>query len=834
MNKGLTSDQVALLLKKYGENSIQDKRNKNVFIKFFEQFYNFLTVLLFAAALISFFIGETVDGVLIVAIVILNAIFGLYQEQKAEEAVAVLKKMTISTTRVIRDGKEIEIESKYVVPGDIFFIEEGVKIVADGIIIETLNIEINEAALTGESIPVVKAAQDPVYMGTIVSKGRALAEVKKTGMQTKFGKIAAQLSSVEENKTPLQKKLEQLTEIIGLVGILISLGVFGLSILQGSAYFPAFLLAVSLAVAVVPEGLPAVMTITLSVGVKDMAKKKAIMRKLSAIEALGNITLIATDKTGTLTTNKMEVKEVMIDQHVFPTAHLPADSKAFQKLIHNGVLCSTASLVYVHDHGSFEILGDPTEGALLVLAKKIGVESDLLKKDHPIIDERPFDSISKRMSVQIKEHGKKIIYTKGAPESILDICSYILIDGKEHILTLQKKQEIDAILEKWSQKGLRVLAFSYGSNSFDAKNTFLGLVALYDPPRKEAQLSIEKAHAAGINVVMITGDNPKTAEAIGTQIGLVKEGDIILVGDQVEKYTDQELIDLLPKVRIFARITPFHKSRIVSLYQKMGEVVAVTGDGVNDAIALKQADVGIAMGKVGTDVARETADMVITDDNFATIVNAVEEGRNIVKNLKNSIKYLLAGNLTEALTIIIGLLLGLPPILIPIQILYINLISDGIPALALAFSPREEGSMKRKPEKKLQLLTFRDAAYITLVGLAGGIVVVISYFIFDTSIHERQTIAFTVLAIIQSFIFIDIWLSHRSVRKNYLTFRSRFFMVAFFLPILTQYILVSIPFLSKLFNVEALDNGVFIFCIAYASIMLLFIKGIKLILGIKK
>lgn len=834
MNKGLTSQQAQQLLQEHGENIIKGRKNNTLYKKLFEQLANFLNVLLFSAAMLSLFTGEYIDGALIIFLIVLNALFGVYQENKAEEAVAMLTKLTIANVRVIRDGQEVEIDSKYLVPGDIFLIEEGVKVPADAKLLEVRNLEINEAALTGESIPVVKAHRDEIFMGTIISKGRGMAEVTDTGMKTKFGKIAAELSSLEESKTPLQIKLEQVTEIIGLVGIIISIIVFALSSFQGQGYLASFLLAISLAVAVVPEGLPAVMTITLAMGVKEMAKKKAIVRKMAAIEALGNVTLIATDKTGTLTTNKMEVKEVWVNEKTFAFDSLPEVKGTFEKLLFNGVYCSTASLVYIHDHGSYDILGDPTEGALLLLAKKVNIDIDLLKKEVIILDEWGFDSVTKRMSVKIKQKDGSIIYTKGAPESILDICSKIEINGKVQDLTLEKKQEINKVLDLWAQKGLRILGFSYGDKSHDKDNVFVGLTAIHDPPRPEAKESLKQAAEAGIRVVMITGDNEKTAEAIATSIGLIEEGSIILRGEQVEKYTDEELTELLPNVRIFARTTPFHKSRIVSLYQKMGEIVVVTGDGVNDAIALKQADVGIAMGKVGTDVARETADMVITDDNFATIVNAVSEGRNIVKNLKNSIKYLLAGNLTEALAILFGLLLGLPPILIPLQILYINLLSDGIPALALAFSPRDENAMKQQPQKKLQLLNTKDVIYIFSVGFFAATIVMISYYLFGYNERERQTLAFVIIAIIQAFIFVDMWLSQRSIYKHYRSFISKVFILAFTLPILCQLLIVRVPFLNSIFEVKKMSYEDFALYLVVSASILIPINIVKYFLNKKK
>ncbi len=845
--KGLTTLKAESLLTQYGQNVIKDREKSSIFQKFIEQTKSFLMILLIAAALVSFFIGEVVDGSLIITIIFLNAVFGVYQEYKAEEAVAALKKMTISTIRVLRDGKEREIDSRYLVPGDIIYVEEGVKLPADAQILDTVSLEVNEAALTGESIPVIKAAGDPFYMGTIVSKGRAEARVTHTAMQTKFGQIAAKLSSVEDAPTPLQIKLGNLTQLIGIMGMLLSFAVFGLSAFQGHGYFPSFLLAVSLAVAVVPESLPAVMTVILSVGVKHMAAKKAIVRKLASIEGIGNITLIATDKTGTLTSNNMEVKQVWYDEKTQEVAERPHLSHALELLIIDGVVCSTATLVSKYEgrergqadlfKPDYEVLGDPTEGALLLFAKKLNLDHEVIRKEWQVVDEVPFDSITKRMTVVVKRD-HLVAFSKGAPESILSISSKIMIDGKTISLTDEKRKEIEKSMKEWAEKGLRILAFSYRpcdrlKCAYQEDNIFLGMVALHDPPRPEAAESIKRAKEAGINVVMITGDNERTAEAIGWSIGLLEKGDDIVKGEQIDKYSDQELLEILPHTKVFARTTPFHKQRIVALYQKLGEVVAVTGDGVNDAIALKQADVGIAMGKVGTDVARETADLVITDDNFETIVNAVEEGRNIVKRLKNAIKYLLTGNLSEGLTLLVGLMLGLPPILVPIQILYINLISDGVPALALAFSPRDEHVMKGPFNHQKHILLGKDIQYIVGVG-AIAMLIVMAVFIFLSGKVEmvQRTAAFSVLAMIQTFIFVDMWLSHRSIFHHVRALFSKFFMFTLALPIVLQFAIVSIPQLAHAFESTTLPLVQFIFYVCVSMLILIGIRVVKMLVRI--
>jgi Ca2+-transporting ATPase len=933
MIKGFTTSQAEKLLEQYGLNVIEEKKKRSIFLVFIDQFNNFLTILLIIAALLSFFVGEKVDGVLILSIVVLNALFGLYQEFKASAAVAALRNMTISRVRVYRDGQEEEIDSKYLVPGDVIFIEDGTKVPADAKLIEVHNLQLNEAALTGESLAVSKYTDDEIFMGTIVSRGRGIAEVTHTGMDTRFGQIAEKLEETEDTATPLQRKLEDLSKNIGLIGIIVSVIVFVLSILDKSSYFTSFLLAISLAVAVVPEGLPAVLTITLAAGVKVMASRKAIVRKLSAIEGLGSVTLIATDKTGTLTTNKMKVNEVYLDKKVYSADKLPSIMHpTFSKLLLDGILCSTSNLVKVHGRNDFEVLGDPTEGALLYLADKVGLNSGKVREQWRLCDEVPFDSVTKLMSVVVEKEDT-VRFTKGAMESVLPLCNKVMIKGKKERLSADDKKKIESVAEQWASKGLRVLAFSYceGTSEVESRsrsyreeseveeaaefgvrsspmeqykgevedeeklsssvnssrirskeflspvpiksrdngvvqrgqvtsanrdsntnalenfssssnnetmkqwnhetmkqcnNIFLGLVAIHDAPRIESREAIRRAKEAGITVVMITGDNEKTAEAVGSAVGLLEKGDEIMNGEEVEKYSDGDLLERLPKVRIFARTTPFHKARIVQLYQKLGEVVAVTGDGVNDAIALKAADVGVAMGLVGTDVARETADMVITDDNFATIVNAIEEGRNVTKNLKNAIAYLLSCNITEALSLVIGLMLGLPTLFYAIQLLYINLVTDGLPALALSFSPKEVNIMKQPPQKVQEILNIHDKKYILWVGFISTVLILGVYFLYGANLVGK-TAAFSVLTLIQSFIFVDLWLSHRSIRKYYRQALKPVFFIGFLVPFISQFFIVSQASIAEIFKVTVVPPHIFLSFVVFASSVLVVIKFVK-------
>lgn len=831
---GLTHSQVVQRQKEFGENVIRGSSNNRLLWAIVDQLKSVFVLLLFFAAALSFIVGNAVEGILIMCILILNMLFGLYQEHKAEEAVAFLQKMTVTLVRVVRDGREAEIPSTQLVPGDIVYLEEGTKVSADMKLVDTKNIEINESVLTGESLPVPKQTPDPIYMGSIVSKGRGYGEVVMIGMSTKFGSIAATLTSVKKVKTPLEKKLAELSSFIGIVGVGVSILVFLLSYLQGNPLHSSFLLAISLAVAVVPEGLPAVMSVILGSGVKAMARQNAIVRRMSAIETMGSVTLIATDKTGTLTQNNMVVKSTYFDGSVHEL-EAKATSAAFEKMLLVGNVCSTASLVLRHDRKIEDMLGDPTEGALLVLSEQVSRSYEQDRSEWKIVEEAPFDSETKRMSVLAQQGGEKLVLTKGAPESILTTSTSMLMGSKKVPLTEAVKKDIEKTMADWAAMGYRVIGMSYKTHK--ATNVdlaaavddmvFLGLVALYDPPRPESREAIEKARRAGVEVVMITGDNEKTAEAIATQIGLLRPGEDIITGQQLEQYSDQELMKLLPNTRIFARTTPQLKRRIVALYQKLGEIVIVTGDGVNDAIALKQANVGIAMGQDGTDVARETADIILADDNFATIVVALEEGRTIVRNLKNTLVYLLTGNASEGLAIVFGLMFGIRELFLPIQLLYINLVSDGMPALALGFSPRDRQIMHQKPKKSIDVLEPFDKRYIGSIALMNATLVIASYYLFEhLSAGIGRTAAFFILPISQAFMFTTIWIGFRSVFHHLRAFPTMFW-VGFLGPIVGQLLIYAVPGVSDLFHVRQTS-------IEYMALFLLISTSAMIVFSLKQ
>jgi len=813
--KGLTSHKVQTLLKEYGYNEISEVKQFTLIKSIIGQFDNVLILLLIAAGGVSFFVGERLDSLFIFLIVILNAFFGLYQEFKAEKALSYLKKLTVTTIRVIRDGKEQQISSRFLVPGDLIYIEEGAKIPADCQIVESRHLEVNEASLTGESLPVVKNIKDPnsnqLFMGTVVAKGRGYAQVLKIGNYTKFGTIAKTLSTIKETKTPLQKKLDGFTKQIGIIGIVASSVVFVLSFIQEKSLIESFIFAVSLAVAAVPEGLPAVMTITLAIGVERMAKKKAIVRKLNAIEALGSITVIATDKTGTLTANQMRVKKIFVGNNVYEITNPPLlTNHPFSKIVLNGILCSTAALVTKIDHGKdFDIIGDATEGALLLMAHKVGIIPEETREKWKIIDERPFDPVTKRMTMVALDGKEEIVFTKGAPESILSISSQILIGNKPTLLTPHHINRIEKEFERFARQGLRMIAFSYKENDssdLEKNQVFLGFVGIADPVREEVKEAVKKTQEAGIKVIMITGDNPLTAEAIGIETGIIKEGEDIMTGTQLDNYSDEELMPILAKTKIFARTSPEHKYRLVQLLQKQGEVVAVTGDGVNDVLALKQADVGVAMGITGTDVAKETAHMIITDDNFATLVGAVEEGRNIFNHIKNAIKYLLACNMGEVIYVIAAVVFQLP-IVTALQLLYINLVTDGLPAMALAFSPNDSNIMREKPRRVMTILGRHDFKYIFLVGIFTAVLAFLSFLpsLIFSQPKIAITLVFTSIIILQHFILVDIWLSHKSIFTHFYLLKKPIFIIGFFFPFVLHPFIIYNSFFQNAFSVTSLS-----------------------------
>lgn len=771
MYSGLSTPKAQRLLEAVGPNEIVQKPSSTPFTMFIEQFKSPLVVILLLATLASLFLGDALEGVLIFLIVIVNAVLGFLQEYRAERSLAALKKMTVATTRVIRDGVQKEIDSRLLVPEDIIVLEEGDKIPADARLIESMHLEVNEASLTGESLPVEKGAGEKdkslAFMGTIVAKGRATAQVTATGMNTRLGKIASSLTEIVKEETPLTVKLAEVARYIGVAALLAAVAIFTIGYLKNNPLIEMVLTGISLAVAAVPEGLPTVITITLALGTQRMARRKAILRKLAAIEALGSVTIIATDKTGTLTGNIMRVTRVWIEDK----SYLARDEKlsrhpTFSKLLTVAVLCNNASLTPARDHDGHNVVGDVTEGSLLLLAANHKIDPALSREEGKLLEEFAFDPTTKTMTVVWKNASGTHILTKGAPEAILERSRRVITKDGERPLTYQEKKRLEKAFQEFAKEGLRVIAFASRKVVWEKQNrektesnlTFLGFVGIMDPPREEVAEAIQIAQTAGIKTIMITGDNELTAYAIARQINLIKKGDEVLTGAQFASFTEEEAKVHLDRVRVLARTTPEQKFAIVKLLQEKGHVVAVTGDGVNDALALKQAHVGVAMGITGTDVAKEAAEMIVTDDNYATIVAAVEEGRAIFDNMKAAIKYLIGCNIGEILAILGGAIIGWPFILAPLHILYVNLATDSLQAIALAVNPKHPTLMKRQPRTEKTLFNRFDLRWFAEVSLVTALVTLAAFFWgwHAGNVVLGRTLAFTVLILAQQFIYLDI------------------------------------------------------------------------------
>ncbi len=792
--KGLSQKEADQKIKTQGLNELQVQNDINKFKLFLDQFKSFIIYILLFAVLLSFFTGyqeykhelvelgssniffHMIDALIILFILIANALIGFFQELSAQKSLDALKKLSIVKAKVYRDEKLIEIDSKYLVKGDIIFLEAGDKVPADCRLIEVTKFKSGEAALTGESLPVEKTTdilegdlqigdqKNMVFSSTPVLEGSAKAVVVKTGMETEIGKITSSIRDTKEELTPLQKKLDSFGEKLGYGVIVICLIVFGVYLfsevsagntLTLSVFLAIFMVAVALAVAAVPEGLPAVVTITLSIGVKKLLKKKALVRKLSSVETLGSCDVICSDKTGTLTKNEMTVEKVYtLDSGVVEVSGVgyspegKVSKKVDSLLFEIGEICNNAS-VYEKDN-LWQISGDPTEAALLVSSQKANCSTKGIKK----IDEEPFDSDRKMMSVLIEKNKKLSTYVKGAPDKIISQCTHIIKDSKKVKLTKELKEEILNQNEKFASQALRVLAFAYKESKtkkdFTEKELiFVGFQAMIDPPRPDVIEAIKKTNDAGIRVIMITGDYKTTAQAIGNGIGITGEA---ITGDELSKMTNNELgVALKRGTNIFARVIPEHKQRIVAELQRQGHIVAMTGDGVNDAPALKKSNIGVAVGS-GTDVAKEASDFVLLDDSFATIVDAIEEGRGIYDNIQKTIMHLLSGNLSEVLIIFLAVLFGWNLPLTAIMLLWINLITDGAPALALAVDPYSQDTMKQKPKKaKEGILPKRKLALISILGVAATIISLVIFKTFggttnDPVLAQTMTFLFVVLS----------------------------------------------------------------------------------------
>lgn len=784
MEKGLTSNEAQKKLIDFGKNEITAQETKNYFNLFLSQFPTFINAILGSAAILSFIIGSLTDGAFILVILLLNAIFGFVQEYRAEKSLDKLKEYVKSEVLAIRDGKEIQIQAFELVPGDIVILSEGDRIPADGKLTANKTIEVDESVLTGESLPVVKNHGDAVFLGTLVAKGTSRLIVEKTGMRTYFGQIAKTLSGLRTDKTPLEKRLDSLAKTLSIIIILTAALIIPIGILQGKELFPILLLAISIGVAAIPEGLPAVVTIALAIGTLRMAKKRAIVRKMASVETLGAVQIILTDKTGTLTQNTMRVKK-------FWLAHkdlLPTFIKAC-------IFGNTASLIQKAQQNAFDVVGDKTDGALLLFAnEKENIEN--IKHEGKILDEYTFDPQTKTITTIWENNDIKHVFVRGAPEAVL----------AKSRLSESERENITKLFEEYAKEGLRVIGFGTKISKSNGETrreeaekdlNFLGFVGIYDPPRREASQAVQEAHLAGIQTIMVTGDNQLTALAIAREIGFIEKDEDVTTGEEIEKLPDEELEKLILKTRIFARTKPQDKLRLVRLFKKLGYVVGVTGDGVNDALALKRADVGIAMGQKGTDVAKEASDIVLTDDNFSTLVRAVEEGRTIYNNIVKSITYLLTGNLSEIALVFFAALFGMPNALLPTQILWMNLVTDGIPALALATDSKDPQILRRKPRNpNAPILSNHRLVFITTVGLSLSLFFLLLFkVLLDITSSETfaRTIVFNVLI-----------LSHMAiafvVRGGSIFKMNKFLVIGVLITVLLQVIITITPLFQKIFH----------------------------------
>ncbi len=757
---GLTQEQARARLKQFGLNKLRKTRHFNALKVFFSQFKSFLIIILIFAAILSYFMESVVDSIVIFAIILLNSSLGFFQEYKAEKAILSLKKMMVSEARIFRNGKLLRINSKEVVPGDILILRTGDKIIADARILESSGLKINESALTGESVAQAKISKvltssvpladrkNMLYQGTEIVSGNGKAIIIRTGMRTELGKISELVQEVKAEKNPFKEKLDSFAKKIGIFILILCGLVVGILLLEGAEIFQSFLVAVSLAVSAIPEGLPAVISLGLAFATRRMVRKNILIRKLPASETLGRATIICVDKTGTITEEEMKVTSIYTNKRLNP-------KKRKKMLFKIGILCNKAR-IEKDESGKDYIIGDPTEKALIISAKENLLDKKELTEKELKVKEFPFSSERKLMSVIRKSEGKLISYVKGAPEKVISRCDFELFNGRVVRINENRKQELIKVYEGMAKQGLRVLGFAckwvknISLENAENKLVFVGLQGMIDPPRPEVKDAIQTCKQAGIKVLMMTGDSKLTADAVAKEIGLTG---MSIDAIQLHKISDKQLFDNIDKISVFARISPEDKLRIVNILKHKKEVVAMTGDGVNDALALKRADIGIAMGKRGTDVARDSSDIVLIDDNFASIVEGIKEGRRVYDNVKKFIKFLLSANFSEVFLVLLVILLWRNPELLPflpLQILWINLVTDSLPALALSVEPIEKGIMQRKPSKHGILKGI--LGFILIAGLIAFLIDFLFFYLSMGNIVKARTMVVTASIVFEMFL----------------------------------------------------------------------------------
>lgn len=844
--QGLQSGEAARRLKAVGPNLLEEQNRQSPAFIFINQFKDFMVLTLLAATTISVLLGEYADALTIMAIVFLQAALGFYQEHKAEKAMELLKKLAAPQALVLRDGKIQKISAELLVPGDVLVLEAGSIVTADARLIECHNLEIDEAPLTGESLPVAKTpaslADRPVsspadkinmvFMGTLVSKGSGKAIVIATGMHTEIGLIARSLQSARKDLTPLQRRLQRLGQFLVHTCLAVCALVVIIGVSRGEPLYHMFLAGVSLAVAAIPEGLPAVVTISLAFGVQRMVRQKAIIRRLHAVETLGCTTVVCTDKTGTLTENKMVVREIYCGQKRYEVegegyrlegkitergGEVDLNKEPDLRVLLKACVLANNARLERRGRSGLEVQGDGTEIALAIAAAKAGFWKDKLEASEPRIHELPFDSDRKMMTVVVRQQNRLASYTKGAPDTVLPLCTRMLLKGREVPLRAPDRAYLREIHEDMAGRGLRVLALAYQppvrnrniSGDAEKDMVLIGFAGLSDPPRRAAIEGIQRLWQGGIRTVMVTGDHRLTAEAVASELGLPTAPDNILTGHDLDNLTDKELETKIERISVFARVSPRHKLKIVRALKKRGNIVAMTGDGVNDAPALKEADIGIAMGQSGTDVAKDAADMVLSDDNFFTIVRAVKEGRAIYDNIRKFIRYLLSCNLGEILTMLMAILAGLPLPLLPIQILWVNLVTDGLPAIALGVDPPDEDVMLRRPRHPRESVLAGLAAKITGQSAYIAAATIASFwlalYLGENDLRLARTISFSTLVMVQLFYVFDCCSERQSIFEKGL-FSNPWLVVAVIVSLAMHWAVLYVPLLQAVFKTVSLNS----------------------------
>ena len=818
---GLSAEQAEERLKRDGKNVLAEGKKKSVFQVFLSQFADLLVLILIAAAIISMFSGNIESTIVIFAVIIMNAILGTAQHVKAEKSLDSLKSLSSPSAKVIRDGMKIEIDSENVITGDIIILEAGDLIVADGRILHNYSLQVNESSLTGESTNIDKDDEvisgevpladrtNMVFSGSLVTYGRAMVVVTGTGMNTEIGKIAALMNAAKEKKTPLQQSLDKFSGRLAIIIMIICALVFGLSIWQGKTIIDSLMFAVALAVAAIPEALSSIVTIVQAMGTQKMAKENAVIKDLKAVESLGCVSVICSDKTGTLTQNKMTVQKIYIGGESIREDELDIRYENHRRLIYDMVLNNDSSIV------DGKGIGDPTEYALIETSRHIGLDEEIIRDTLDRVEEVPFDSDRKMMSTKYKLHGVPHILTKGALDSILDRCVSIADKDGVRPITEEDKRKILEQNNKYSEAGLRVLTFAYKESDetlsveTEYNYTFLGLVSMIDPPREESKQAVADAIRAGIKPIMITGDHKITASAIAKQIGIMRGGDMAVTGMELDAMTDEELDKVLEHISVYARVSPENKIRIVEAWQRKGSIVSMTGDGVNDAPALKKADIGVAMGITGTEVSKDAASMILQDDNFATIIKAVANGRNVYRNISNSILFLLSGNMAAILTVLFTSIMALPVPFAPVHLLFINLLTDSLPAIAIGMEPPEDGLLSQKPrDPKKGILTKQFTALMFGQGALIAVSVIIAFFIgIEISETAAMTMAFATLTLARLFHGFNCRSSRSIFRLGLLT--NIYSVGAFLAGVLFLSLVLFIPALYGLFCVEGLNSGMY-------------------------